>query len=122
MGNRMNRHSFHEALVSSLAVPEGEREELRSRARAEGPAFARTLVARGLLSAEGLRRAYESICGIPPFRKSLPPEDRPLPPETLPLTFLRARLLVPVSLDDGMLVVAMADPLDAEARETVDWR
>ena len=119
MGNRMNRHSFHEALVSSLAVPEGEREELRSRARAEGPAFARTLVARGLLSAEGLRRAYESICGIPPFRKSLPPEDRPLPPETLPLTFLRARLLVPVSLDDGMLVVAMADPLDAEARETV---
>ena len=115
----MNRHSFHEALVSSLAVPEGEREELRSRARAEGPAFARTLVARGLLSAEGLRRAYESICGIPPFRKSLPPEDRPLPPETLPLTFLRARLLVPVSLDDGMLVVAMADPLDAEARETV---
>ena len=119
MGNRMNRHSFHEALVSSLAVPEGEREELRSRARAEGPAFARTLVARGLLSAEGLRGAYESICGIPPFRKSLPPEDRPLPPETLPLTFLRARLLVPVSLDDGMLVVAMADPLDAEARETV---
>jgi general secretion pathway protein E len=119
MGNRMNRRSFHEALVSSLAIPEGEREELLARSRTEGPAFARALVARGLLSAEGLQKAYESICGIPPFRKGPPPEDRPLPPETLPLTFLRARLLVPVSLDDGMLVVAMADPLDAEARETV---
>jgi general secretion pathway protein E len=118
MGTRMNRQAFHEALVSSLAIPEGERAELLARAHTEGPAFARMLVARGLLSAEALRRAYESICGIPPFRKGAP-EDRPLPPEILPLSFLRARLLVPVSLDDGMLVVAMADPLDVEVRETV---
>ena len=91
MGKRMNRQSFHEALVSSLAISEGEREELLARAHAEGPAFARMLVARGLLSAEALRRAYETICGIPPFRKGAP-EDRPLPPEVLPLSFLRARL------------------------------
>ncbi len=114
----MNRRSFHEALVSSLPLPDAEREELLARARAEGAAFPKTLVSRGLLSAEALRHAYESLCGIPPFRGE-GSEVKPVPAETLPLSFLRARLLVPVSLDDGTLVVAMADPLDVDARESV---
>ncbi|TFG60044.1 MAG: type II secretion system protein GspE [Deltaproteobacteria bacterium] len=89
-----------------------------ARAHTEGAAFAKTLVSRGLLSPEALRRAYESLCGFSPFRGD-GSEVRPVSVETLPLTFLRARLLVPVSLDDGTLVVAMADPLDADARDAV---
>jgi len=114
----MNRRVFNESLVASLNLPAGEREELLARARTEGAAFAKTLVSRGLLSAESLRHAYETLCGIPPFRGEAA-EVRPVPAETLPLSFLRARLLVPVSLDDGTLVVAMADPLDVDAREAV---
>jgi len=114
----MNRRAFNEYLVGSLNLPAGEREELLARARTEGAAFAKTLVSRGLLSPESLRHAYETLCGIPPFRGEAA-EVRPVPAETLPLSFLRARLLVPVSLDDGTLVVAMADPLDVDAREAV---
>jgi len=114
----MNRRLFNESLLASLTLPAGEREELLARAHTEGAAFAKTLVSRGLLSPEALRRAYESLCGFSPFRGERS-EVRPVPAEILPLTFLRARLLVPVSLDDGTLVVAMADPLDADAREAV---
>ena len=114
----MNRRVFNESLVASLNLPAGEREELLARARTEGAAFAKTLVSRGLLSPESLRHAYETLCGIPPFRGEAA-EVRTVPAETLPLSFLRARLLVPVSLDDGTLVVAMADPLDVDAREAV---
>src|SRR4030066_447533 len=114
----MNRRVCNESLVAILNPPPGEREELLARARTEGAAFAKTLVSRGLLSPESLRHAYETLCGIPPFRGEAA-EARPVPAETLPLSFLRARLLVPVSLDDGTLVVAMADPLDVDAREAV---
>ena len=114
----MNRRAFNEALVGSLPLPDGEREELLARARTEGASFAKTLISRGILTHEALRRAYETLCGIPPFRRNAA-EVRPVPAETLPLSFLRARLLVPVSLDDGTLVVAMADPLDVDAREGV---
>jgi len=114
----MNRRSFNEALVSSIPLTDPEREELNARARAEGAAFPKMLVSRGLLSADTLIRAYENLCGIQSFTGK-GSEVRPVPAETLPLPFLRARLLVPVSLDDGTLIVAMADPLDVDAREAV---
>src|SRR5512134_2339181 len=114
----MNRRRFNEALVSTLPVPADEREALLALARSEGPAFPKGLVARGLLTPEGLRRAYEKACGIPPFQREAP-EAQQVPPDLLPLPFLRARMIVPVSLTDGTLVVAMADPLDMEGREAV---
>ena len=44
---------------------------------------------------------------------------RAVPPDILPLPFLRSRLIVPVTLTNGTLVVAMADPLDVDGREAV---
>jgi general secretion pathway protein E len=114
----MNRHSFHEGLVSSLPMPPEERETLLDLARREGPGFPKALVSRGILTPEALRRAYESFCGIPPFRREAG-EARQIPTDLLPLPFLRARLIVPVSLADGTLIVAMADPLDVDGREAV---
>jgi general secretion pathway protein E len=114
----LNRRSFNEALVSSLPVPAAERDALLTLARTEGREFPRGLVARGLLTAETLRRSYETILGIPPFRRE-DADVRQVPPDLLPLPFLRARMIVPVSLSDGKLVVAMADPLDVDAREAV---
>jgi general secretion pathway protein E len=114
----MNRRSFNESLVSALPVPAAERDALLSLARTEGPAFPKGLLSRGFITPEALRRAYETLCGIPPFRRESE-EVRQVPPDLLPLPFLRARLIVPVSLSDGTLVVAMADPLDVDAREAV---
>ena len=114
----MNRRSFNEALVSTLPVTADEREALLALARTEGPAFPKGLVARGLLTPEALRRAYENLCEIPPYRREAA-EDRQVPPDLLPLPFLRARMIVPVTVSDGTLVVAMADPLDMEGREAV---
>jgi general secretion pathway protein E len=114
----MNRRSFNESLVSALPVPAAERDALLALARTEGPAFPKGLLSRGFLTPEALRRAYETLCGIPPFRRDAE-EVRQVPPDLLPLPFLRARLIVPVSLTDGTLVVAMADPLDVDAREAV---
>jgi general secretion pathway protein E len=120
MGNPVpvSRKAFNERLLETLAVPQAEREGLLDQARKEGAAFARGLVSRGLLTAEGLRRAYEELCGVPAFRRD-PETERPLPGVALPLSFLRAKLLLPVALSDGTLTVAMADPLDADARESV---
>ncbi len=114
----MNRRSFNEALLSSLPIPAGDQEALLPLARTEGAAFAKGLLGKGLLAPEALRRAYETFCGIPPFRRETA-ESRQVSPDILPLPFLRARLIVPVSQEDGTLVVAMADPLDVDAREAV---
>ncbi|HZW37161.1 MAG TPA: ATPase, T2SS/T4P/T4SS family, partial [Candidatus Deferrimicrobiaceae bacterium] len=114
----MNRRQFNEALVLSLAIPPADREALLPLARAEGPAFPKGLIARGLLTPEALRKAYESICGIPSFRREAA-EVRHVPPDLLPLPFLRARMIVPVDLADGALIVAMADPMDMDGREAI---
>jgi len=114
----MNRRAFNESLVAMLHLSPAEREALLALARTEGSAFPKSLVSRGLLSPEGLCRSYETVLGIPPFSSKAAGEV-PVPPDLLPLAFMRARLLVPVSLDDGTLVVAMADPLDTDARESV---
>ncbi|MDA8123406.1 MAG: type II secretion system ATPase GspE [Deltaproteobacteria bacterium] len=114
----MNRSSFNESLVSLLPLSAAEREAELVLARAEGPAFPKALVSRGLMTPEGLRRAYETFCGISSFQRESA-EVRTIPPDILPLPFLRARLIFPVSLSDGTLVIAMADPLDVDGREAV---
>jgi general secretion pathway protein E len=114
----VNRRAFNEAVVASLDLPPGERERLLALARSEGASFPKGLVARGVLTGEGLRDRYVALCGVAPFRPDAA-DVRPVPPDLLPLPFLRARMVVPVSAEDGTLVLAMADPLDVEARESV---
>jgi len=114
----LSRRRFNEALLATVPVSPSEMDSLNVLAAEEGAGFPRLLVSRGLLTPEGLLRAYEALCGIPAFRRE-PDADTPVPADLLPLSFLRARLLVPVSAADGTLTVAMADPLDANAREAV---
>jgi len=112
------RRRFNERLLSRIPLPSSDQEPLRELAGSPGAAFARLLVSRGLLTPEGLRRAYEELCGIPPYRSD-PGNSDPAPAELLPLPFLRARLILPVAVSNGTITVAMADPLDADAREAV---
>ncbi|MGZ8441638.1 MAG: GspE/PulE/PilB domain-containing protein, partial [Candidatus Deferrimicrobiaceae bacterium] len=114
----LSRRRFNEALLATLPVSPSELESLNGLTAEEGSGFPRLLVSRGLLTPEGLLRAYQALCGIPAFRRD-PDADTPAPADALPLSFLRARLLIPVSAADGTLTVAMADPLDANARDAV---
>ncbi len=114
----MNRRSFNEAVVASLDLPPGDRDGLLLLARTEGASFPKGLIARGLLTAETLRRSYVALCGLPQFQPDAS-EVRPIAPDILPLPFLRSKLIVPVTLENGTLVLAMADPLDTDARESV---
>ncbi len=114
----MNRRRFNEMLVRSLEMSPTEREALLALARSEGAAFPKPLISRGLLSPETLRRTYEKLCGVPRFEKENG-ETRPVPAEVLPLPFMRGRTVYPVSMENGTLVVAMADPLDVDAREGI---
>ena len=113
----ISRRQFNERLLSSLTVPPAEQSQLIELALTGGAAFPRFLVARGLVTPERLRGAYQEMCGISAFRND-PEAERPAAGDTLPLSFLRARLLFPLSLDDGTLTVAMADPLDSDSSLT----
>ncbi|MGZ8441172.1 MAG: hypothetical protein ACXWXD_10415, partial [Candidatus Deferrimicrobiaceae bacterium] len=56
---QISRRSFNERLLENLPLPQAEREPLLELARSEGAAFARGLVSRGFITAEGVRLAYE---------------------------------------------------------------
>ncbi|MBP2683454.1 MAG: hypothetical protein H6Q79_1493, partial [Deltaproteobacteria bacterium] len=105
----LSRKRFNEALLASVPASPSEMESLNGLAAEGGAGFPRLLVSRGLLTPEGLLRSYETICGIPAFKRE-PDADAPAPSDVLPLSFLRAKLLIPVSAADGTLTVAMADP------------
>jgi len=114
----IGRRAFNERLLEALSLPEGDREQLRDLARTEGAAFGKALVARGLLTPAALRAGYERLCGLSSYRRE-PDGSAPVPGEILPVSFMRARMLLPVAISDGTITVAMADPLDADAREAV---
>jgi general secretion pathway protein E len=114
----ISRRAFNERLLETLSVPESEREQLNDLARKEGAAFGKGLLSRGLLTAEALRRGYERLCGIAAYQRD-PEGPPPVPGDILPVSFMRARLVLPVAISDGSITVAMADPLDADAREAV---
>ncbi len=113
-----NRKRFNERLLDGISILPTGQEPLRELSGTLGAAFGRLLVSRGLLTPESLRRAYEELCGIPPYRRD-PDTPDPVPTELLPLPFLRARLILPVVVENGTITVAMADPLDMDAREAV---
>ena len=74
----LSRRRFNEALLATLPVSPSEMESLSGLAAEEGAGFPRLLVSRGLLTPEGLLRAYQALCGIPAFRRD-PDADPPAP-------------------------------------------
>jgi general secretion pathway protein E len=113
-----SRKRFNERLLAGICTPPSDQESLLELSRTQGAAFGRLLVSRGLMTPEALRDAYQELCGFPPFRKD-PEKADPLPGPILPPSFLRARLILPVAFSNGTITVAMADPLDVDAREAV---
>jgi general secretion pathway protein E len=78
-----------------------------------GQRLDKVLLQLGLVSERGLAQAYATLLGLPLATPDRYPQVEPLLPERLGARFLRASRAVPVAREDGRLLVAVADPLDA---------
>jgi general secretion pathway protein E len=67
----------------------------------------------GLVSERGLAEAFAKLLDLPVAGADRYPQDQPLFGDRLTARFLRHARALPVALDGGTLVLAMADPLDS---------
>ena len=70
------------------------------------------LIQLGLLTERGLAEAYAELLHLPVAGAARYPTGAPLLADCLPARFLRQARSVPVALDDDVVVLATADPLD----------
>ncbi len=66
----------------------------------------------GLVTERGLAQAYAALLSLPLAGADRYPVDQPLLAGRLSARFLRAARALPVAIEDGVLVVALANPLD----------
>src|SRR5574337_296635 len=85
--------------------------------RQTGQKLGRMLIDLGTISEEDLRLAYSKLLQIPIWEKKK--DDRYPLVENIPKVFLIANRVLPLSLNDGILDVALADPQDSLLVETV---
>ena len=70
------------------------------------------LIQLGLLTERGLAETYAALLDLPIANAARYPTDAPLLADLLPPRFLRQARTLPVAVEDDVLVLAIADPLD----------
>ena len=70
------------------------------------------LIQLGLLTERALAEAYAELLELPIADASRYPSEAPLLPDRLPARFLRQARSLPVAVNDDVVVLATADPLD----------
>ncbi len=103
-------------LLASLLLRQGQCDtqtiERGRRVAAEsGQRLDKVLIQLGLVTERGLAEAYSTLLEVPIASPSRYPEA-PLFPERLSPRFLRAARACPLAVEDGTLILAMADALD----------
>ncbi len=82
-----------------------------------GQKLGRILIDLGTISEEDLRLAYSTMLQIPVWEKK---KDERYPiVEGIPKVFLVANRVLPLNVNDGMMDIATADPLDSLLMETI---
>jgi general secretion pathway protein E len=79
------------------------------------------LVQLGLVGERGLAEAYADLLGLPLAHPQRYPADPPFP-DLLKPKFLRRARILPLAVEEGRLVLAVADPCDSFAPEAVAAR
>ncbi|WP_229682669.1 GspE/PulE family protein [Siccirubricoccus deserti] len=87
-------------------------ERARRVAEETGQRLAPALLQLGLVSERGLAEAYATLLDLPLARADRYPTDQPLCADRLSTRFLRWARALPVAIEEGTLVLALADPLD----------
>ncbi len=107
-----------QALLSRKLIREDQMEEILAIQKEKGGSFQKMLIDRGLVKEEDLVAALSEGLGIPPInlqRLKLPTELRALIPRDMALQYQ----IIPVSCMGQTLTIAMADPLNVFALDTV---
>ena len=108
---RLAEHLRGTGLLPAAALARAE--EAR---RGTGETLAGALLALGLLAEDALAAAMAAALGLPLLRREELPEQPPLL-EHLALRFLRRARAWPVRVEEGRLLLALADPLDGFAAQ-----
>ncbi|MEW6146999.1 MAG: ATPase, T2SS/T4P/T4SS family [Pseudomonadota bacterium] len=106
---------LREGLVDAAAVTRAKRASEATFERLDA-----VMVKLGLLSEADLCGAYAAYCGLKIVRSS----DLPLQPllaDRLKLTFLKGSRTLPISVSDGVLLLATVDPFDEEAHKAISY-
>src|SRR5579862_4077187 len=111
------------AMLADLLVERGQVDartidRARRVAAESGQRLDAVLIQLGLVGERSLAECFAALLGIAVASADRFPEE-PLLPERLKPKFLRRARAVPVAVERGRLVVAMADPLDTFAIQAV---
>lgn len=115
---------FSEAFAGLLAreglVDTGAIARAKRASEAASERFDTVLVKLGLLSEADLCGAYAVYCGLKVVGSSdIPPQ--PVLAERLKLPFLKASRSLPLSVSDGLLLLATVDPFDEETHRAIAY-
>jgi len=113
-----SRDRIGEILIKSGILTQTQLDEALSRQRSEGGKLGQVLVRSLVLTEEDIARSLADQKGYPFINLTAYKVDRSAA-ALVPERIARKRLVVPVGIDDGALVLAMADPLDVEAIDDV---
>ncbi len=115
----MEKRRVGELLVDAGVINEHQLEIALAEQKRTGGRLGTILIDLGLATEESISRALASQTGVDHYdleRTPVDPEAIPLVPEDL----ARRRQLVPLRLEDGTLVVAMANPTDIVAIDELE--
>ncbi len=111
---------FGAHLLGELALDDLALQRSQRAARQSGERFDRVLTKLGLVSDADLCAHLSKFLRIPVIEQ----QDIPLEPvlcETIPEKFIRTNGILPLSIEDGKLALAVTDPLDAEPIEALAY-
>ncbi|HPF71541.1 MAG TPA: hypothetical protein PLQ13_12775, partial [Candidatus Krumholzibacteria bacterium] len=106
-------------LVQEGRITPGQLQEALDEQKGTKERLGEILVRRGLIDEADLFRALSSQLGFRPFDPARDEIQRAAL-EVVPSEFATRYHVVPVRVHDGVLCVAMVDPLDLEARDRLD--
>lgn len=112
--------AFSGLLVREGLVDAGAVARARRASEAASERLDIVMVKLGLLSEADLCSGYAAYCGLKVMRSSdVPPQ--PVLADRLKLPFLKASRTLPISIADGVLLLATVDPFDEEAHRAISY-
>jgi len=113
------RSPLEEALIRSGKVSADDLRKVRKFSLEKGERIERMLVELGFLSEDDLLPVLSTYYGVELLNAEEIPDEPPVV-DKLSLDYLRANQLLPIRLENGTVVMAMADPGDLTLIETVE--
>lgn len=117
MMNQTSIYGIGDVLLEIGKVTKSDLDRAIEVQRQTGQKLGRILIDLGTVSEEDLRLAYSKLLQIPIWEKKK--DDHYPLLESIPKVFLISNRVLPLNLYDGMLDIALADPLDSLLLETI---